>query len=944
MDREPEWVVSAGLIPKGMKSSLLSILSSIAVLIAVSSAVASVTEEIYLSGTSATDTVPWEFYCTGGRNSGFWTNIAVPSCWELQGFGTYNYGHDRNPASEQGRYRHWFNIPARWSGQNVQLVFEGSMTDTEVKVNGVLAGPVHQGSFYPFRFNVGKLLKHGTSNLLEVIVWKRSSNASINAAEREADYWIFGGIFRPVRLEARPVQSLQRVAIAAEANGALTVIAHAHGISEPLAIHTWVEDLQGKRVGDAFSAPIATGQTSRTLSAQLPGVTPWTMETPALYQLVTELRRGGETLHRLRERFGFRTVEVRPGDGLYLNGVKIRVKGINRHVFHPDHGRASSRALSEEAVGLIKEMNMNAVRMSHYPPDSHLLDVCDEQGLLVIDELAGWQHPPYDTPTAERLVCQMVERDVNHPSVIFWSNGNEGGWNPDVDDDYARHDPQRRPVIHPSTNFKGPIAFGGIDTTHYPHHAALLSKLNGTNLYMPTEFLHGLYDGGHGAGLQDYWDALRASPRGVGGFLWVFADEGVRRTDLGGRIDNDLNHAPDGIVGPYNEKEPSFYAVREIWSHVVIVPPTIKPEWNGAISVLNDYYFTRLDQCRFQWELGPFPKLQDPAQTGLQVVARGQFTPPAVLPQSTGTVSIPLPTDWHTNDALRLTVIDPQGRELRQWVWPIRTQNETAAANVPAAPNATASATEDENSITLTGGPLQVAIGKTDGRIASVIRQGQSIALTNGPRLVGGSSVLTGLTRSASGNNQIVAATYSGNLNTVTYTLRGDGWMRIDYTLNVTSNETNIGVTFDYPEERVTSLRWLGGGPNPVWKNRLTGALLDVWEKTANNPMPGQSYISEPVFRGYHREVRWATLNTTEAGIQMVIETPGLFLRVLTPANGVSPQNARFNMPPGNFSLLHEVSAIGTKFHPSAKLGPMPNMDRGSYSGSFWLNFSKPDP
>jgi beta-galactosidase/beta-glucuronidase len=155
MDRELEWVVSAGLIPKGMKSSLLSILSSIAVLIAVSSAVASVTEEIYLSGTSATDTVPWEFYCTGGRNSGSWTNIAVPSCWELQGFGTYNYGHDRNPAFEQGRYRHWFNIPARWSGQNVQLVFEGSMTDTEVKVNGVLAGPVHQGSFYPFRFNVG---------------------------------------------------------------------------------------------------------------------------------------------------------------------------------------------------------------------------------------------------------------------------------------------------------------------------------------------------------------------------------------------------------------------------------------------------------------------------------------------------------------------------------------------------------------------------------------------------------------------------------------------------------------------------------------------------------------------------------------------------------------------------------------------------------------------
>ncbi len=819
------------------------------------------------------------------------------------------------------------------------------MTDTEVKVNGVSAGPVHQGAFYQFRFNIGNLLTYGQANLLEVTVSKRSANSSINEAERAADYWIFGGIFRPVRLEARPTQSLQRVAVAARADGALSVVAHANNVSEPLAVHAWVENAQGQRVGDAFSGQIQAGEASRTLATQIPGVTPWTMEAPALYHLVTELRRGAETLHSLRECIGFRTVEVLPGDGLYLNGVKIRVKGINRHVFHPDHGRTSTRALSEETVRLIKELNMNAVRMSHYPPDQHMLEVCDEQGLLVIDELTGWQSPSYDTPTAQRLVREMVERDVNHPSIILWANGNEGGWNTAVDGDFALYDPQARTVIHPSTNFSGNIAQGGFDTTHYPKYSTLLDKLNGPNLYMPTEFLHGLYDGGHGAGLQDYWNAMRSSPRGVGGFLWVFADEGVRRTDQNGRIDNDGNHAADGIVGPYNEKKPSFNAVREIWSPVVLTPPAVTAQWNGAVQVLNDYYFTNLSQCTFRWELGNFSKVQDQGQTGLQVLVQGELAAPSVAPQSSGTLQIPLPVNWLNHDALRLTAINHEGKEVRQWTWPFRTQAETAAANIPAAPATAATATENPTSITLAGGPVQVTISKSTGRITGVAAHRQAVALTNGPRIVSGASTLTGITRSTAGNDQVVTASYSGNLNSMVYRLRGDGWMHISYTLNITGSQPNIGLTFDYPEGLVRGMRWLGGGPQPVWKNRLAGAMPGVWEKTANNPVPGQSYTTDPVFRGYHRDLRWASLKTSEARIQIVPETPDLFFRVLTPANGISPQNTQFTMPTGNVSLLHGISAIGNKFDTPSNIGSMSatNVGQGSYSGAFWMSFAETD-
>ena len=288
----------------------------------------------------------------------------------------------------------------------------------------------------------------------------------------------------------------------------------------------------------------------------------------------------------MSERFGFRTIEVRKGDGVYLNGQKIRLKGVNRHCFWPDSGRTLNRTISYEDARLIKAMNMNAVRMSHYPPDKHFLEACDELGLYVIDELTGWQSA-YDTKAGRPLVSLLVKRDVNHPSILFWANGNEGGWNTELDGDYALYDPQKRAVLHPWA------LFGDIDTAHYREYALHLKLLNeAPDLYMPTEFLHALYDGGAGAGLNDYWKAIKNSPRGAGGFIWVLADEGVVRTDRGGRFDNDGNHAPDGIVGPCRQKEGSFYTVKEIWSPVQVLLDTLNASFDGVIPVENDYAFT----------------------------------------------------------------------------------------------------------------------------------------------------------------------------------------------------------------------------------------------------------------------------------------------------------------------------------------------------------------
>ena len=148
---------------------------------------------VYLSGKDAANTVEWDFFCTDGRNSGEWTKIAVPSNWELQGFGTYNYGHDwgndkTKLGKEHGFYKHEFEVPESWKGKIVNIVFDGAMTDTKVKVNGQLAGEVHQGGFYRFKYNISDLLKYGEINLLEVDVAKHSANESVNCAERQADF------------------------------------------------------------------------------------------------------------------------------------------------------------------------------------------------------------------------------------------------------------------------------------------------------------------------------------------------------------------------------------------------------------------------------------------------------------------------------------------------------------------------------------------------------------------------------------------------------------------------------------------------------------------------------------------------------------------------------------------------------------------------------------
>lgn len=495
------------------------------------------TETLYLSGTGLGNTVTWDFYCSGGMNSGKWSKIEVPSQWELQGFGEYTFGRfylvkGAKPSDETGLYRYKFKVPADWKDKQVSIVFEGVMTDTEVKINNELAGDIHQGGFISFNYDITDKLKFGKSNELEVKVWKESANKSVNAAERRADWWLFGGIYRPVYLKAMPKIHIERIAVNATADGKLSTEVHMNNLPKGYSLATSLTPVGENKAIGRQTTTLGSGNV-QTISTDWKGIRTWDCEHPNLYLLRLELLDNQKRLvHIHEERIGFRTVEFRPKDGIYINGTKVVMKGVNRHSFHPDGGRTTNKEISLQDALLIKEMNMNAVR-SHYPPDKHFLDVCDSLGIFYLEEFPGW-HGRYDEKVGEKLLKEMMAHDVNHPCIFLWSNGNEGGWNKKLDTRFADYDPQKRHVIHPWADFNQ------LDTHHYPAYQTGTARLaNGYNVFMPTEFLHGQYDKGLGAGLEDYWSNYTSNPLFAGGFLWTFMDEAVARSDKGGILDSD---------------------------------------------------------------------------------------------------------------------------------------------------------------------------------------------------------------------------------------------------------------------------------------------------------------------------------------------------------------------------------------------------------------------
>lgn len=919
------------------------------------------TERQYLSGHGCDDTVEWDFFCTDGRNSGRWTKIGVPSCWELQGFGTYQYGisfygkaFPEGIAGEKGMYKYEFEVPEEFRGKQVSLVFEASMTDTEVKVNGRKAGSKHQGAFYRFSYNVTDLLKYGKKNQLEVTVSKESENASVNLAERRADYWNFGGIFRPVFLEVKPAVNLRHIAIDAQMDGSFRANCYTNISGDGMSIRAQILDGKGKKLADT-TVPLKAGSDWTTLQLNVSAPALWTAETPNLYKAqFSLLDKEGKVLHHETETFGFRTIEVRESDGLYVNGVRINVRGVNRHSFRPESGRTLSKAKNIEDVLLMKGMNMNSVRLSHYPADPEFLEACDSLGLYVMDELGGW-HGKYDTPTGIRLIEGMIERDVNHPSIIWWSNGNEKGWNTELDGEFHKYDPQKRPVLHPQGNFSG------YETMHYRSYGESQNYMRLPEIFMPTEFLHGLYDGGHGAGLYDYWEMMRKHPRCAGGFLWVLADEGVKRVDMNGFIDNCGNYGADGIVGPHHEKEGSYFTIKQVWCPIQIMTDSLDSQFDGKLKIENRYDFLNANTCRFTYKYVQLPSVTD--KGGMKVMKQGEVNCPDIPAHGAGTLTIPAAVKGA--NALMLTVTDKQGNDLFTWSYKlddVAGLQQVSAGNKPSYKETADALTVDAEGRTFT-------FSQKDGQLKGVKVGSRIISLANGPRFIAAkrsdrsmdqfynhddkeaekkktqyttfddAGRFTGFTVREEGNNVVVTANYKlGCFDQAVWTIAPDGTAAIDFTYNFSGVVDLMGVMFDYPEDKVLSKRWVGDGPYRVWQNRLHGPQLGVWENEYNDPIPAESF-TYPEFKGYFANVQWMTLKTQEGTISICNRTPQNYVGVYQPRDG--RDGLLYTFPATGISLMKVIPPVRNKVNTTDLIGPSSQAfwADGAYGGGITLKF-----
>lgn len=874
------------------------------------------TQKLFLSGTGSDHTVNWQFYCTAGNNSGKWTTIPVPSNWEFQGFGKYNYGLSKDSlrGKEQGLYKYEFNVPTSWQGKAINIVFDGSMTDTEVKLNGKSAGAIHQGSFYRFKYDVSALLNYGKSNLLEVTVSKHSANASVNAAERKGDFWIFGGIFRPVFLEAAPKSHISYYAVDAKANGNLKAQLKLASVKSG-TVTGQVYTLAGQKFGVPFSVKVNSGDSVANISTHIVSPKLWSPEFPNLYNVVFTLNENGKPVHTVKQRIGFRTVELREHDGIYVNNVKIKFKGVNRHSFWPTTGRALNKKVSIGDVQLMKDMNMNAVRMSHYPPDDHFLDVCDSLGLFVLDELTGWHHA-YDDVVGSKLAKELIEKDINHPSIVLWDNGNEGGFNFNLDHWFDELDLQKRPLIHPWGIFRG------TNTQHYINYDyGTNTGINGHDIFFPTEFLHGLYDGGGGAGLDDFWKQMWHTPISAGGFIWDFADEAVVRTDKNGELDSDGDHGPDGIVGPYHEKEGSYYAIKEIWSPVYLEPREITPAFNGTLHLENRYSYTNLKQCTFSYKLATLNGAASTSKTGT-------IASPDVAPGQYGNLQLRLSKDWQNYDVLYISAFDVNKHELFTWSFPISSHDKITNRIITKTGGSKAVITETDSLYKVkTGNGIELAFNRNSGILLSVKNAKGDIPFNNGPVLVEGQDQ-TGfekLTYRYEGDNLVVEAVFPPKKSEplLKWTIYPSGWVQLDVKYwPIGEDATLLGVNFSFPEKDIKGVSYMGDGPYRVWKNRMKGTSLGVWDKTYNNAITGQGKVVYPEFKGYYSNLYWMKLQTTGQPVTIVCNSRDVFMRLFTPANPAKVYNTAPAFPSGDISFMHGITPIGTKSQKPEKLGP----------------------
>jgi beta-galactosidase len=880
-----------------------------------------------------------------GFDDAAWDQLAVPSHWQLHGYGAPAYTNtsypfpldpprvpDENPT---GDYRRAFRVPAGWPAGRTLLRFGGVDSAALIWLNGVRIGRT-TGSRLPTEFDVTGALRPDGENVLAVRVVQWSSGSYLE----DQDMWWLSGIFRGVELVSRPAGGIADVTVRADFDhrtGAGTLTVRTAG---PARLRVPELDVD-----------VPAGETVR-----LAGVQPWSAEQPRLYDATVGT--GAETI---RLRIGFRTVEIVDGV-LTVNGRRILFRGVNRHEFHPDRGRAVTADDMLADVLLMKRHNINAVRTSHYPPDPRFLELCDEYGLWVVDECdlethgfgqVDWRGNPADDPRWESLMVdrmrRTVERDKNHPSIVLWSLGNESGSgrNLAATARWARRHDGTRPLLYERD-------FTCRDVDVYSRMYLSLDELDAIGRraedplpdpaldarrrampFIHVEYAHAMGNGP--GGLAEYQQLYDRYPRCQGGFVWEWIDHGLRaRTAEGqeffayggdyGEVLHDGNFVADGLVFPDRTPSPGLLDLKKA------AEPVRMTRDGPGLRITNRYDLIGLGHLDVRWRF----------DVDGQAVAGGALDVPDLPPGKSATVALPeVAGDGCLTVQALLATDQPWAGEGHEVAW---TQLPIGQRE-PAAPSTTAVVAPRRES-----GSLRVGAARLDERDGQLVRLGDVAvsgpefqvwrAPTDNDRAPHGAALEPvwrglGLDRMRrrvdaveAGDARVVvrhryapAATDLGFFVTTTWTGPADD--RVALTVEVDPDGLwpcplpMLGVRLGLPAE-LDRVEWYGRGPGEVYPDTGLAARVGRYRRTVAEMQTPYVFPQE---NGRRAEVRWATVTDRRgAGVRVDGLSPyGMTVRPWTTEALDAAAHAAALVPDGRTWLTLDAGHNGIG---SASCGP----------------------
>ena len=554
-----------------------------------------------------------------------WVDFPVPGLFEIEGYGDkiyknvgYSWGttFNSNPPfigetnNYTGSYRRTFELPADWNGQDVYFHVGSATSNLSVWVNGKYVG-YSEDSKVAAEFNITKYLKKGR-NLIAMQVMRWCDGSYLE----DQDFWRFTGIAREVYLYARPKVHLADVTITQDWD-----VAHKCG-SFTADVKTTGKAVVSMQLLDWNGETVMPDNTDFK-DLTITGAEPWTAETPTLYTALFTVRQGGKVLEVVRQRVGFRHIEIKGGQ-LLLNGQPILIKGADRHELDPDGGYIVSVERMIQDIKIMKQLNINAVRTCHYPDDPRWYDLCDEYGIYLTAETNIESHGMgYGERTlAKRADFELahLERQYgnvhsfkNHPSIIVWSLGNEAGYGPNFEKsyDWVKATDPTRPCQFEQAGQNGktdifcPMYYGYEGCEAY-------SKNDNPRPLIQCEYAHAM--GNSMGGFKEYWDLVRKYPKYQGGYIWDFVDQGMRDKsrvtgkeiftyggDYGRYPASDYNFNCNGIIAPDRRLNPHAYEVGYYYQNIWVTDKGLK---EGKFEVYNENFFKTLNDMELEWFVG----------------------------------------------------------------------------------------------------------------------------------------------------------------------------------------------------------------------------------------------------------------------------------------------------------------------------------------------------